>query len=165
MFIAKWSYLARRIFTSVFKNVTMSLIELHLNISQQYVMSFRIRIRTAEGEENQNKNRYKPNIDRPLKCCSPLMQFFQACSHLPSTFNVHVSFACFHRQFTFARIRSDQRKIWPRSVRYLRFDIGGPVFYIWILCFPKVPYRGKIFLVLRPGPASWIEKALISASV
>ena len=33
----------------------MSLIELHLNISQQYVMSFRIRIRTVKGEENQTK--------------------------------------------------------------------------------------------------------------
>ena len=31
-------------------------------------------------------------------------------------------------------------------VRYLRFDIDGPVSYIWILCFPEVLYRGTIFL-------------------
>ena len=124
----------------------MGLIELHLNISQQYVMSFRIRIRTAEGEENQNKNRYKPNIDRPLKCCSPLMQFFQACSHLPSTFNVHASFACFHRQFTFARIRSDQP----------RYFYCGRLFYKNRLCILfhncsilEVRYRWSSFLYLN----------------
>ena len=143
-------------------------------------MSFRIRIWTAEGEENQNKNRYKPNIDRPLKCCSTLMQFFQACSHLPSTFNVHTSFACFHRQSAFARISSDQRRYFycERLLYKNRLCI---LFHNCLIL--EVRYRWSSFLYLNSVFSkrfligvrffwfyvqvlvSWIEKAFISASV